>query len=353
LTGWKPPTGPKAALPLFPELAEERDAAEHVKRDVPILVVIGNPPYDGFAGTSPAEEEGLVEPYKVGLVSKWDIRKFNLDDLYIRFFRLAERRINELGRGIVSYISNYSYVSEPSYVVMREQLLKTFDRFWIENMHGDRNKSEYAPDGRTSETIFAMRGFSPGIRQGIVTALAVKTGKPNESKIVRYRDDLNAAAAHERRAQLLDSISDVDIDARYEIANPEPFNRYSLRPRNIGSDFKSWPTLEDIGRVSPVNGLMEKRGGALVDPDPDVLAKRMATYLDPNVSWDTVKLNGNPLAKKAARYDPEKTRKRIVQGEGYHPEQVVRYFVRPFDFQYCYYTSVRPLWNEPRPGLWK
>jgi hypothetical protein len=61
----------------------------------------------------------------------------------------------------------------------------------------------------------------------------------------------------------------------------------------------------------------------------------------------------NLLAKQAARYDPEKTRKRIVQGEGYRPEQVVRYFVRPFDFQYCYYTSVRPLWNEPRPGLWK
>ena len=216
LTGWKPPIGVKAALPLFPELAEERDAAEHVKRDVPILVVIGNPPYDGFAGTSPAEEEGLVEPYKVGLVSKWGIRKFNLDDLYIRFFRLAERRINELGRGIVAYISNYSYVSEPSYVVMREQLLSTFDKFWIENMHGDRNKSEYAPDGRTSETIFAMRGFAPGIRQGIVTTLAVKTGKLIKIKLVRYRDDLNAAAAHERRAQLLNSLNDLDIDAKYE-----------------------------------------------------------------------------------------------------------------------------------------
>ncbi|MGH7784058.1 MAG: N-6 DNA methylase, partial [Candidatus Binatia bacterium] len=170
LTGWKPPTKPKADLPLFPELGEERDAAEHVKRDVPILVILGNPPYDGFAGTSPAEEEGLVDPYKEGLISKWGIKKFNLDDLYVRFFRLAERRINELGRGIIAYISNYSYVSEPSYVVMREKLLQTFDKFWIENMHGDRNKSEYAPDGRTSETVFAMRGFSAGIRQGVVTA---------------------------------------------------------------------------------------------------------------------------------------------------------------------------------------
>ena len=353
LTGWQPPTGPKADLPLFPELAHERDAAEHVKREVPILVIIGNPPYDGFAGTSPAEEDGLVEPYKEGLISKWGIKKFNLDDLYVRFFRLAERRINELGRGIIAYISNYSYVSEPSYVVMRERLLETFDKFWIENMHGDRNKTEYAPDGRTSETIFAMRGFSAGIRQGIVTALAVKTGKEGEKKIVRYRDDINAGPAADRRAQLLSTLTDTAIDDRYEIANPEPFNRFSLRPRKVGADFRSWPTLQDLAAVPTVNGLMEKRAGALIDMDRNALEKRMKPYFDPSVSGDELKvLGGSGLVEDAARYDAEKTRKRLIHDEGFKPEQVVRYFVRPFDFQYCYYTSVRPLWNEPRPQLW-
>jgi predicted helicase len=67
LTGWEPPREPKTRL-LFAELEEERDAAEHVKREVPILVVLGNPPYNGFAGVSPDEEQGLVEPYKQGLI---------------------------------------------------------------------------------------------------------------------------------------------------------------------------------------------------------------------------------------------------------------------------------------------
>ncbi|MFO7634352.1 MAG: hypothetical protein R6W76_17515, partial [Caldilinea sp.] len=58
-----------------------------------IIVVIGNPPYNGFAGVSPAEEMGLVDVYKQGLVAEWGIKKFNLDDLYVRFFGLAERRI--------------------------------------------------------------------------------------------------------------------------------------------------------------------------------------------------------------------------------------------------------------------
>ena len=352
LTGWKPPKKPKAGLPLFPELAEERDAAEHVKRDVPILVIIGNPPYDGFAGTSPDEEEGLVEPYKDGLISKWGIKKFNLDDLYVRFFRLAERRINELGRGVLAYISNYSYVSEASYVVMRENLLSTFDKFWIENMHGDRNKSEYAPDGRTSETIFAMRGFSPGIRQGVVVGLAVKTGEANVEKIVRYRDDLNAAKASDRRAELLASLNETDFDSHYEIANPEPFNKYSFRPRKVGSDFKSWPTLNDLAGTPSVNGLMEKRGGALTEADKSILENNLKPYFDKSISWEAFAKLGNPLSESAARYDPQKTRTKIIHDEGFREEQLIRYLARPFDFQYAYYSPTRPLWNEPRPQLW-
>ena len=79
----------------FPELGEERDAADHVKRDTPILVILGNPPYNAFAGVSPSEEDALVEPYKKGLAKEWGIKKFNLDDLYVRFFRIAERKITE------------------------------------------------------------------------------------------------------------------------------------------------------------------------------------------------------------------------------------------------------------------
>ena len=88
LTGWEPPDKQKARLP-FQEFEEEREEADTVKRDKPILVVLGNPPYNAFAGVSPTEEDGLVEPYKEGLIKEWGIKKFNLDDLYIRFFRLG------------------------------------------------------------------------------------------------------------------------------------------------------------------------------------------------------------------------------------------------------------------------
>jgi hypothetical protein len=352
LTGWEPPKGPKATLPLFPEMDQERDQAEHVKRDVPILVVIGNPPYNAFAGTSPEEEAGLVEPYKNGLISKWKIKKFNLDDLYVRFFRIAERRIAQTGRGIVSYISNYSYTREPSYVVMREHLLQSFDKFWVENMHGDRNKTEYAPDGTTSETVFAMRGFSPGIRQGIVIGLAVKTGKPGEPKVIRYRDDIDAGRAEARRQSLLDSLGVTPFDDQYEVADPQPWNRLSFKPRDVGSSYLAWPKLPELAALEPINGLMEKRGGALIDIDKAALTTRMQTYFNQAIDWAALGLIGHPLAKDAARYEAREARTKALASTSFVAANVVRYIVRPFDVRHAYFTNVRPIWNEPRPQLW-
>lgn len=131
LTGWEPPKEPQKRLRAFleEELDRERAAASDVKVRKPILVVLGNPPYNAFGGKSPAEEEGLVSVYKEGLGSEWGIGKHHMADLYIRFFRLAERRIAEqTGRGVVCYISNYSFLSDPSFVVMRKHLLSNFDR---------------------------------------------------------------------------------------------------------------------------------------------------------------------------------------------------------------------------------
>ena len=167
LTGWQPPKGPKQHL-MFPELEEERDAAEHVKRDAPILVIIGNPPYNAFAGTSPAEEEGLVDPYKKGLQKDWGVRKFNLDELYVRFLRLAERRIvDDTGRGIVCFISSYSYLSDVSFVVVRRHILGGFDSIWIDSLNGDsRETGKLTPQGTPDPSVFSTESNREGIKLG-------------------------------------------------------------------------------------------------------------------------------------------------------------------------------------------
>ena len=158
---------------------QERDQAEHVKREVPILVVIGNPPYNAFAGTSPEEEAGLVDPYKNGLISKWKIKKFNLDELYVRFLRIAERRIAATGRGLICYVSSYSYLGDPSFVVARESLLSQFDHIWVDSLNGDsRETGKRTPSGDPDPSVFSTplnRARYPGWDSYWLVLKAIRT----------------------------------------------------------------------------------------------------------------------------------------------------------------------------------
>ena len=113
LTGWH---GSDQRKLYFPELQEEHDAAYDVKRDAKVIVVLGNPPYNRFAGVPLEEEAALVDHCKgvtrtrdgkhIGpseLFTRWGVRKQLLDDLYVRFLRLAEVRIGEWAEfGVVS-----------------------------------------------------------------------------------------------------------------------------------------------------------------------------------------------------------------------------------------------------------
>ena len=349
LTGWEPPSGPKKTIPLFPELEHERGQAEHVKRNVPILVVLGNPPYNAFAGTSPEEEDGLVEPYKSGLISKWKIKKFNLDELYVRFLRIAERRIAETSRGLVCFISSYSYLSDPSFVVARESLLNQFDQIWIDCLNGDsRETGKRTPSGDPDPSVFSTRYNRAGIRLGTAVGLFLKRPEPASHTMISYRDFWGT----KKRSELLESLSKSPFDGQYEISNPQPWNRLSFRPRDVGNTYLTWPKLSDIAEADPLNGLMEKRGGALIDIDQSALEVRMQAYFDSSVDWATLQLTAPQLTKSASEHNPEKARNVALQRETYDESQLVRYIVRPFDVRYAYYTNTSTIWNRARPDLW-
>lgn len=351
LTGWEPPKGPKQHL-IFPELEQERDAAESVKQEKPILVILGNPPYNAFAGVAQGEEQDLVEPYKRGLIKEWGIKKFNLDDLYVRFFRLAERRIAENSkRGIVCFISNHSWVSEPSLVVLRKHLLESFDTFWLENMHGNRRASEYAPDGKTSETIFAVPGFSPGIQQGIVISLWAKKGTAGQGAKIHYRDDLDDAKADDRRRSLVLSLTDPHSSEHYGVATPTKENRLSFRPQKASSEYLAWPRLTELCGHDPIYGLNENRRGAMISIDRERVVERVTAYLDPKVSnAEAAEICGG-LMQPAAVFDPIKTRKRALAEHEFEEANIRRFTNGPFDNRWCYWSPVMPMWNRPRPDL--
>lgn len=360
LTGWSPsPSGVHERTReelLFPEMTDERDAARHIKQEEQILVVLGNPPYNAFAGVHAEEEGDLVDCYKDGLNTAvqdggWGIRKFNLDDLYVRFFRIAERRITEgrPGRGVVSYISNYSYLGDPSFVVMRKRLSEEFDAMWFDNMNGDsRATGKRTPDGSPDPSVFSTEYHGVGIKVGTAIGTLVRTSPRRQAPTVCYRDFWGAP----KRQDLLESLTTV-TNPVYTTALPSAANKYSFRPRGDTATYDTWPKLTELCEESPSNGLMEKRGGALIDTDRSLLDLRMRKYYDANISWNELVASGHPLQYTAAGFVPLEARQKALATEQFDESRIRRYALRPFDSRWSYYTQVGSVWNRPRPTLWK
>ena len=172
LTGWEL-TEKEKQLVAFPEMADERDRANQVKRDRPILVVLGNPPYDGFAGMAVGEERELSEAYRTTKLVRPPEGQ-GLNEPYVRFFRMAERRIAEkTGQGVVCFISNYSWLDGLSFPGMRERYLEVFDEIRIDCLNGDVRKGGKTPDGKLDSSVFTTDSAS-GIQVGTAITTLVR-----------------------------------------------------------------------------------------------------------------------------------------------------------------------------------
>ena len=347
LTGWEPTV--QKPLP-FPELEEERDRAERVKQDAPILVILGNPPYNGFAGMAVDEERELSTAYR----ATRRVRKpegQGLNDLYVRFFRMAERRIaQKTGQGVVCFISNYSWLDGLSFTGMRERYLEAFDAVRIDNLHGDRIISEYAPDGRTSETVFALRGQSPGIKVGTSIALLSKTSNGSSTnKYVRYRD-FHQARADERRQALLDSLGSPEIDSGYSTLDPNLQLGLPFKPMAISDDWHDWPSLPDLLPAS-FPGVTTSRDAFLVDTDLDQLRGRVASYFNAHLSHEEV-ARRYPAAMRnlsgSVASDARKVREALLARGGPVETGFVPYSYRPFDTRWLYWEAGGSLLDRPR-----
>ena len=213
LTGWEPSV--QKPLP-FPELEEERDRADRVKRETPVLVILGNPPYNGFAGMAVDEERELSTAYRTTKRVRRPEGQ-GLNDLYVRFFRMAERRIAEkTGRGVVCFISNYSWLDGLSFTGMRERYLEAFDVIRIDNLNGDKYKTgKTTPDGAPDPSIFSTPDDPVGIQVGTAITTLVRKADHKPAKEVGFRhlwgqaklSDLTATAEADDRMSYTTALS--------------------------------------------------------------------------------------------------------------------------------------------------
>ena len=345
LTGWDKETGkePKQLQMFMPELLEERDRAEQVKRDTPVLVILGNPPYNAFAGVTIDEERELFEVYRQTRKVQLHESK-GLIDLYVRFFRMAERRIAEkTGRGVVCFISNYSWLDGLSFAGMRERYLEAFDAIRIDCLNGDKYKTgKTTPDGKPDPSIFSTPGDPVGIQVGTAITTLVRKGDHAPAEDVGFRH-LWGQTKHEQ----LTATAESEPAALYDDISPSLPLGLPFAPMEVNDLWFGWPSLPDLF-PSSFPGAKTNRDSFLVDIDLDRLKARIAHYFDVDLSHDEI-ANRYPVIMNTVRhFDARSTRDTLLRRGGPTEAGFIKFAYRPFDTRWLYWEADTKLLNDKR-----
>ena len=342
LTGWEPTV--QKPLP-FPELEEERDRAQRVKQDTPVLVILGNPPYNGFAGMAVDEERELSRAYRTTRRVRRPEGQ-GLNDLYVRFFRMAERRIVEkTGQGVVCFISNYSWLDGLSFTGMRERYLEAFDAVRIDNLNGDKYRTgKIAPDGSPDPSIFSTREDPVGIQVGTAIATLVRRADHAPAAKVEFRN----LWGQSKREELLDT-AQAEPDELYDSFEPLlplglPFARMA-----VSEGWFDWPALPDLFPTS-FPGVKTSRDAFLIDTDLDRLRERIADYFNPELSHEEIARRYPSAMKTTAGFDARTVRGALLTRGGPDETGFVHYAYRPFDTRWLYWEADSGLADRPRPA---
>ncbi len=344
LTGWEP----RVQKPLpFPELEEERDRAERVKQDTPVLVILGNPPYNGFAGMAVDEERELSQAYR----TTKKVRKpegQGLNDLYVRFFRMAERRIAEkTGRGIVCFISNYSWLDGLSFTGMRERYLEAFDAIRIDNLNGDKYKTgKTTPDGKPDPSIFSTPGDPVGIQVGTAITTLVRKAEHSPAESVGFRHLWGQAKREE-----LTETAEAEPAALYDTIEPVLPLGLPFAAVAVNRSWSEWPSLPDLF-PSSFPGVQTKRDTFLVDIDLEKLRNRIGDYFNSSLSHDAIEGSYAAAMKSSSGFvvsDARLVRNSLLARGGPLDANFVLHAYRPFDTRWLYWEAGHGLLGRPVP----
>ena len=363
LLGWFPDSfPPQGALPWAAAERESAAANRYKQKDRPVLVVLGNPPYEGYAKEPTTEEKKLREPWVQPLYSQWGLKKHRMSDLYVLFWAMAGRRVADFtGHGVASFITNSKWLTGRSYPAMREGLLAAFDEIVVDDLGGDSRSSG------TDGSIFST-STSPGISVGtaITTAVRLRDGHDDSpaNTTVHHRTLTGSGAA---KRNTLDSyrLSTIDKDLTNLTAHNKVTKktRWKLADRITADD---WPTLQDYFNYQN-SGVQPVRDLVVTDYSYDDLKARMDDYFNPKISWADLKArhpHRNPrkagqsaFVDEQSRYNGEAVRQTLQSRNkqaglsGCDPRRIVKCLWRPLDGRWLYWEPEHKLLNEARAKM--
>jgi predicted helicase len=304
-------------------LTEEAVLADSVKRNTPVMCVIGNPPYSGESANKGSWIMRLMEDYKTEPGGKEKLKERNpkwINDDYVKFIRYGQHYVERNGSGILAYINPHGFLDNPTFRGMRWHLLKTFDIIYTIDLHGNAKKKETAPDGGTDMNVF-------DIQQGVSINLFVKTGKKKVSELGKVMH-FDLYGDRESKYKFLYE-STIDNIAFKEVSAVAP--NFFFVPK----DFELLKTYEQgiyVNELFSVNnvGIVTSRDHLVIDECKDALEHRIKSFF--NLSKDELireyKINEN------SRWNIDETKK---SAKIFHYKCIQKISYRPFDIRFIYY----------------
>ena len=295
-------------------IVEEANAAAEIKKEKPIMVVLGNPPYSVSSLNRGEWIDTLLVDYKKDLQEK----KLNIDDDYIKFIRFAQWRIDKSGYGILGFISNNSYLDGLTHRRMREYLLESFSDIYILNLHGSSRRGEKAPGDIKDENVF-------DIQQGVAIGLFIKRQNKANKTHVYYADMWGL------RENKYEALFDSDVASIHwqELAPTAPYFFFVPKDFSLKEEYdQSW-SIREMFTVSQ-NGLKTDRDELFFDFDAERLRERMRTFFSKQYSGD---FKQQYRVFPSSSFDIEARRDQTAFDRG----NIKKCLYRPFDERYLYY----------------
>jgi len=333
-------------------ISEEANAAARVKKEEPIMVVLGNPPYSGISANASVKivvdpktwktrKEltwigRLIEDYKVIDGKPLGERKHWLQDDYVKFIRFGQWRIERTGKGILGFITNHSYLDNPTFRGMRQSLMRTFTDIYIVNLHGNTKKKEVSPDGGKDDNVF-------DIQQGVAIGIFIKEPNKEGPAKIHYSD---MWGTRDVKYQAL-SETEINTTGWMELNPTSPFYFFVPREEELRPEYEKGWKVTDIFPVNSV-GFVTARDSFAIDFDKDTLRERIIEFRGTSLSDSEMK--DKFKLKDTSSWNLDHGRQ-AVRADKEWEVKFTTCLYRPFDLRHIYFSGdllERPLMKVMR-----
>lgn len=317
------------------EISEEARAANKVKKDLPIMIVLGNPPYSGLSVNMNEWIDNLLKnklPVENGAQSYYEIdgqplgeKKVWLQDDYVKFIRFGQYRIEQTGQGILAFITNHSYLDNPTFRGMRQSLMQTFDEIYLLDLHGNQKKKETCPDGSKDVNVF-------DIQQGVSIGIFIKS-QNKEKQVKIFHADLYGMRKNKYEWLIENDIATTEWT---KLSPDTPYYFYVKRDESKREKFESFIPIESVLPVN-VTGIVTARDQFVIDFEDKQILRRIEDFCDDNFSDSEVKKRLNLSENYAWRVSQARGDLKDCLKKEKKDKFLKEILYRPFDIRKIFY----------------